>query len=243
MSTITLEAQPRTSIGTGANRRLRRLQNQVPAVIYGGHKDPENILFDHLKMLHLLENELIFSSVLDLKIKNHVEQVILKSLQRHPYKAQILHMDFQRVSAKDILVKHVPIHFIGEDQAPGLHEGGLFNHHMTQIEVRCAVKDLPPFIEVNVSALKLDDVIHLSQLTLPAKVTLTADTSDANHDLPVVSVHLPRVSKAEIEAEAEEAAQHEAAAAETHAESAPEAHEEALSTEEAPPADDASSEA
>lgn len=193
MTAIVLEAQARTDVGKGASRRLRRLNNQVPGIIYGSGKKPESIMLDHHKIIHALEDERTYTTVLNIHLKNKVEKVILKDLQRHPYQPTVLHMDFQRVSDQDILVKHVPVHFLNEDNAPGLALGGIFNHTMTQIEVRCKVKDLPAFIEVDVGALTLNDVIHLSQLTLPAKVELTIDVSDPEHDFPVVSIHLPKV--------------------------------------------------
>ncbi|MCX7115781.1 MAG: 50S ribosomal protein L25/general stress protein Ctc [Gammaproteobacteria bacterium] len=215
MTTIVLEAQVRTDMGKGASRRLRRLENKVPGIIYGGEKKPEPVTFDHHKIIRALENERIYASVFDVRIDKRVEHVILKDLHRHPYRPIILHMDLQRISAQDILVKHIPIHFINEDDAPGLTTGGILNHTMTQIEVRCKAKDLPAFIEVDVGGLNLDDVIHLSQVVLPKDVALTIDVTEENHDYPVVSIHLPKViqePEPEVEeVEGEEGAEGEAA--------------------------------
>jgi large subunit ribosomal protein L25 len=205
MANILLEAETRTDMGKGASRRLRRLENKVPAVIYGGDKKPMSIHFNQYKVIKVLESESTYSSVFDITIDGKVEHVILKALQRHPYKPVILHMDLQRVSKKDVLVKLVPIHFINEQQAPGIKEGGMINHTMTQVEVRCQAQDLPEFIEVDMSKVALDDVIHLSNLKLPKGVQLTVDVADGSHDAPVVSIHMPRVSAAEEEAEAEAA--------------------------------------
>ncbi|MDX1837737.1 50S ribosomal protein L25/general stress protein Ctc [Legionella taurinensis] len=192
MSSIVLEAQARVDMGKGASRRLRRLENKVPGILYGGDKKPQAIHLLHNKVVKALESESIYSSVFDLVVDGKVEHVILKDLQRHPYKPVILHMDLQRVSAKDVLVKNVPIHFIHEDTCKGVKAGGIINHSMTQLEIRCKVKDLPEFIEVDMTEVSLDDVVHLADLKLPKGVQLTVDLKDGSHNLPVVSVHAPR---------------------------------------------------
>lgn len=202
MSNVLLEAQTRTDMGKGASRRLRRLENKVPAVIYGGDKKPMSIHFQHNKVIKALETESIYSSVFDITIDGKVEHVILKALQRHPYKPVVMHMDLQRVSKTDVLVKLVPIHFINEDKAPGIKAGGIINHTMTQVEIRCQAKDLPEFIAVDMSDVKMDDIIHLSHLKLPKGVKLTVDVTDGSHDAPVVSIHMARVSATEEATEA-----------------------------------------
>ena len=191
MSTILLEAESRTDIGKGASRRLRRLENKVPAVIYGGHKDAQSIYFLHNKVLKALELESIYSSVFDITIDGKVVHAILKDIQRHPYKPIILHMDLQRVSAKDILVKMVPLHFVNEQNAPGVKDGGMVNHTMVHVEVRCQAQSLPEFIEVDLSGMNLNDVLHLSDLKLPKNVHLATDPTVGGHDHPVVSIHEP----------------------------------------------------
>lgn len=207
MSTIVLEAETRADIGKGASRRLRRLEGKVPGVLYGSGKAPKPIHLLHSKLLKALETESIYSSVFDLNIDGKVERVILKDLQRHPYKAIILHMDLQRVSAKDILVKMIPLHFVNEEEAKGVKEGGMVNHTMNQVEVRCEARHLPEFIEVDVVNLGLGDVLHLSDLKLPEGVHLATDVKLAEHDHPVVSIHLSKVdSAAEDEIEAAAAA-------------------------------------
>ncbi|KTD74368.1 50S ribosomal protein L25/general stress protein Ctc [Legionella tucsonensis] len=202
MSNVLLEAQTRTDMGKGASRRLRRLENKVPAVIYGGDKKPMSIHFQHNKVIKALETESIYSSVFDITIDGKVEHVILKALQRHPYKPVVMHMDLQRVSKTDVLVKLVPIHFINEDKAPGIKAGGIINHTMTQVEIRCQAKDLPEFIAVDMSDVKMDDIIHLSHLKLPKGVKLTVDVTDGSHDAPVVSIHMARVGATEEATEA-----------------------------------------
>lgn len=199
MSKILLEAQERTLMGKGASRRLRRLENKVPAVIYGGDKAPRSIHFLHNKVIKALETESIYSSVFDISVDGKVEHVILKALQRHPFKPLVMHMDLQRVSAKDVLVKLVPLHFINEDQSKGVKAGGIINHAMTQVEVRCQAKDLPEFIEVDMTAVEMDQIVHLSHLKLPKNVHLTVDVADTSHDAPVVSIHAPKIAAVEEE--------------------------------------------
>jgi large subunit ribosomal protein L25 len=204
MSEIMLEAEERALIGKGASRRLRRLNDKVPAVIYGGNKPSQTIQFLQKHVQKSLESERIYSSVFEISVEGKKERVILKDLQRHPYKAIILHMDLQRVSAKDILVKTVPVHFINEEEAPGVKAGGVVNHTMTEVEVRCEARCLPEFIEVDLAGFEMDQVLHLSALVLPKGVALSIDPTEGDHDHPVVSVHEPRViieEEPEVEAE------------------------------------------
>jgi len=200
MSNILLVAEARTDMGKGASRRLRRLENKVPAVIYGGDKKPQSIHFLHHKVVKALETESIYSSVFDISIDGKTEHVILKALQRHPVKPLVMHMDLQRVSAKDVLVKLVPLHFTNEQVCKGIKAGGIVNHSMTQIEIRCQAKDLPEFIEVDMSNVEMNDVVHLSNIKLPKGVHLTIDVTDGSHDSPVVSIHAPKVAMEDIEA-------------------------------------------
>lgn len=200
-----VNAQPRQDAGKGASRRLRRLDNKVPAVIYGGNKPSQAIQFLQKHVQKTLESESIYSSVFDVLVDGKKESVILKDIQRHPYKTIILHMDLQRVSSKDVLVKIVPLHFMNEEEAPGVKEGGVVNHTMTQVEVRCEVRHLPEFIEIDLAGFEMDQVLHLSEVKLPKGVELSIDPTTGDHDHPVVSVHEPRVViEEEPEVEAEE---------------------------------------
>ena len=193
MSTIKLEAEVRSDLGKGSSRRLRRIENKVPGVIYGGDKAAQSIHLSHHKVVKALETESIYSSVFDVNVDGKVEHVILKDLQRHPYKPIILHMDLQRVSAKDVLVKMIPIHYLNEDESKGVKAGGMVSHTMTQVEVKCQVKDLPEFITVDLLDMELNDVIHLSNLKLPKGVKLAIDPTEGGHDHSVVTIHLPKV--------------------------------------------------
>jgi large subunit ribosomal protein L25 len=199
--------------------------------MYGGTKAPQAIYLLHNKLVKALETESIYSSVFDVSVNGKTERVILKDLQRHPYKPVILHMDLQRVSAKDVLIKMVPLHFINEEEAIGVKDGGMVNHTMSQVEVRCQAQHLPPFIEVDLLNLGIDEVLHLSDLKLAKGVELTIDLTDSSHNHPVVSIHIPRISVVDEEAEAAE----EAAAAEASAEAASDADAETTSADETAP--------
>jgi large subunit ribosomal protein L25 len=213
-----LDAEVRNDIGKGASRRLRHA-NKVPAVIYGAGQQPVSLTLDHNKVSVALSHEAFYSHILTLKIDNKGEQVILKDVQRNPAKPRIHHIDFLRVRADQKLHMHVPLHFIGDDKAPGLGQGGVVYHAMSDIEISCLPANLPEFIEVNTSEMNLDETLHLSDLKLPAGVELVAFSHGVEgHDLPVVSIHRPRIIEDEVveapAAEGEEAAAKDAAAAE-----------------------------
>jgi large subunit ribosomal protein L25 len=210
MSNLILEAETRTDMGKGASRRLRRVEEKVPAILYGGEKPPISIHLLHKKVVKALETESIFSSVFELQIDGKSEKVILKDLQRHPYKPLILHMDLQRVTGKDVLVRMVPLHFINEEAAQGVKDGGLASHIMNQVEVRCKAKDLPEYIEVDLSGMEMDDILHLTDIQLPKNVEMAIDPTEDDHNHPVASIHEPRVEP-EPEEETEEAEELEAA--------------------------------
>lgn len=205
-----IEAELRTDLGKGASRRLRH-EEKFPAVVYGTGKDPVSLTLDHKKFLHNLENEAFYSHILSLSVDGKEEQVILKDLQRHPARIEIMHADFLRVSATEKLHLRVPLHFINADECPGAKEGGLVTHSITEIEVACLPKDLPEFLEVDLSSLELDHSVHMSDITVPAGVELVELSHGAEHDQPVASVHVPRGAS---EAEEDEAAAAEAPAAE-----------------------------
>jgi large subunit ribosomal protein L25 len=165
-----LNAEKRTLQGSGASRRLRHA-NKVPAVVYGGTAAPMSIQLDHNQILLSLRKEAFHSSVLTLNIDGAAETVLLRDAQVHPYKALVLHCDFQRVDAKHAIHQKVPLHFINADQAPGVKlTGGNVSHVMGEIEVTCLPQDLPAFIEVDLKDLAAGQSIHVSQLTFPAGV-------------------------------------------------------------------------
>ena len=193
-----LNAEPRSDMGKGASRRLRRA-GKVPAIIYGGDKDPEALTLSHNELLRNLEHEAFYSHILTVKSGAAETSAILRDLQRHPSKTIIMHMDLQRVVATEKLWTNVPIHIIGEDIAPGVKAGGLVSHDLTEVEVECYPKDLPEYIEVDISTLDVGESIHLSGLKVPAGVTLTELERGEDHDISVVTIHAKRVVSEEEE--------------------------------------------
>ncbi len=187
-----LDAELRETIGKGASRRLRRKQNKVAAILYGGNEKPTTIALDHNKVLNALQYEAFYSHILKLNINGEKQQVVLKDLQRHPFKKTILHMDFQRIKDTDVINMKIPLHFIGKDLCPGVKKGGIINHQAMDVEIRCQANKLPEFITVDLSTLDLDQAIHLSDLKLPEGAVIHLLAHGKDHDLPVVSVHMPR---------------------------------------------------
>jgi large subunit ribosomal protein L25 len=189
-----LNAEMRHDQGKGASRRLRRTQDKVPAILYGGNEAPLAIVLDQKKVLHALENQAFYSHILTLNIGGKKQQAVLKDLQRHHFKKSIFHMDFQRVKATDHIHMHIPLHFLGEANCPGVKAGGIVNHRLIDVEVRCLASSLPEYIEVDLSKMGLDQTLHLSHLKLPKGVELVALSHGhgPEHDHTVVSIHLPR---------------------------------------------------
>ena len=201
-----LIAELREDQGKGASRRLRR-QLKVPAIIYGAGRPPRPLAFDHNKVLQQLENESFYSSILNIKVGDKSQAAILKDLQRHPAKNQILHMDFQRIVEDEEIRMNVPLHFIGEDVAPGVKQaGGSVSHLMTDVEIVCLPRYLPEYIDVDVSGLELDEMLNLSDLKLPEGVEIPALAQGPEADRAVVSIHVIKEMVIEEEEEAAEGA-------------------------------------
>lgn len=200
-----LSAELRKDVGKGASRRLRREQNLVPAIIYGGKKDPELLVIPANKVKKAIENEAFFSHILTIDVAGDKQTAVIKDMQRHPARGDVLHMDFLRVSASEVITMHVPLHFINEDKAPGVKSGGVIGHTITDLEIKCKASALPEYIEVDLSNLELDGSIHLSEIKLPAGVELAHEIDD-EHDQSVVSIHVPRAVVEETPVAAEEAA-------------------------------------
>ncbi|MDH1265330.1 50S ribosomal protein L25/general stress protein Ctc [Pseudomonas sp. GD03944] len=194
-----LNAEARSDLGKGASRRLRRNANLVPAVIYGGEKAPVSISLIAKDLAKLLENEAAFSHVLSLSVDGKKEDVLIKALQRHPAKGFVLHADFIRVVAGQKLTAHAPLHFINEATSVGVKKGGEVLHSLSEVEVSCLPKDLPEFIEVDMAKVEVDQTVHLSDIKLPKGVELVALAHGS--DLPVASIHMPRVRAEEGEGE------------------------------------------
>lgn len=188
-----LTASIREDLGKGATRRLRR-QDMVPAVIYGAGKEPVSITLAHNQLLHSTENEAYFSHILSIDVEGKKEDVIIKALQRHPAKSLLMHADFMRVDMKEKLKVHVPLQFVGEEVAPGAKQGGVVTHDLVDIEVQCLPKDLPEFIEVDVSALEIGESLHLSDINLPKGLDIVALSQGEDHDLQVVAIQANRAA-------------------------------------------------
>ncbi len=185
-----LNAASREDMGKGASRRLRRLENLMPAIVYGDDKQPVNITVLHKDMVKHLENEAFYSHVITLNIGDQVETVILKDLQRHPAKPIVLHADFLRVSKTKSFTTKVPLHFINEESCKAVKlQGGTIAHNMTELEITCNATDLPEFIEVDLTDVEVGQIVHISDLKLPKGVTSVALSHGADHDLPVVAVN------------------------------------------------------
>ena len=191
MSTnFTINAKSREDTGKGASRRLRRLTDEVPAIIYGGKKDAEKISILHKDLTKALENDAVYSSIISLAIDGKAEDTIIKDIQRHPAKQIILHMDFLRVSKTTKLQTRVPLNFINEDICVGVKlGGGLIAHTMTDIEVSCLPKDLPESIDVDMAEIDVGQIVHLSDLTLPDGVESVSLSQGTDYDLTVATVN------------------------------------------------------
>ena len=202
-----LQAKGREDTGKGASRRLRRLAGEVPAIVYGGKKDPTKIALTHKDVAKALENEAFFSSIISLEIEGASEDVIIKDIQRHPAKKIVLHMDFFRVSKTTVLQTKVPLHFINEDTCPGVKlGGGIVAHTMTDIEIQCLPKNLPEFIEVDMAEVDLGDIVHISDIVLPEGVESVALNLGADHDLSVATINKPKAVEVEEDTESLDAA-------------------------------------
>ncbi|GAB2197213.1 50S ribosomal protein L25/general stress protein Ctc [Sessilibacter sp. MAH4] len=187
-----LSAVVREVSGKGASRRLRREQGLVPAIVYGGKKEPLQVTVEHKELVKQLENEAFYSHIITLNIGSETESVILKDLQRHPAKPFITHADFLRVSSDQKLHTKVPLHFINEATSVGVKtQGGVVTHNITELDIMCLPKDLPEFIEVDVAALEVGHSLHISEITLPEGVT-SVDLTNADHDLAIVTISKTR---------------------------------------------------
>ncbi len=196
---FTLNAEVRDDAGKGASRRLRRLADRVPAIVYGGRKKPQAITVEHKELVKHLENEAFYSHIITLAIGDASESVILKDVQRHPAKKKILHLDLQRVSKSTKLHTRIPLHFINEESCKGVKTGGgIILRTLTDLEITCLPADLPEFIEVDMADVGIGEIVHISDLKLPKGVESVALGLGADHDQPVASVNKPKGTTADI---------------------------------------------
>jgi large subunit ribosomal protein L25 len=200
---IEVVAQMRKLQGTGASRRLRR-QGKVPGVVYGGSQPAVTIELDHNALFYNLRNEKFHASILTLKLDGSTEQVLLRAVNMHPFKLQVQHIDFQRVSAKEKIHMKVPLHFVNAEASPAVKvAGGIISHVMNELDVRCLPADLPEFIEVDLSQLDINDSIHVRDLKLPNGVELSLRGGE---NPPVATAQIPKAAIEEEEAAAAAAA-------------------------------------
>jgi large subunit ribosomal protein L25 len=198
-----LVAEFRETQGKGASRRLRH-EGKVPAILYGGHLEARALTLSHQKLALMLDNERFYSTILSLKVGDQNQAAILKDVQRHPFKNAILHIDFQRVEENEKIRIAIPLHFKGAAVSPGVKsQGGIVSHMRNEVEISCLPKDLPEFIEVDMSGLSLNESIHLSQLPVPPGVQLL---DLAREDSAVAAIHSPRAEEPEATAAAAEGA-------------------------------------
>ncbi|PCJ31561.1 MAG: 50S ribosomal protein L25/general stress protein Ctc [Gammaproteobacteria bacterium] len=206
-----VQAELRTDAGKGASRRLRHA-GSIPAIIYGDNKAPISLTLNHNVFLRHLQEDAFYAHILTVIVDGEKHQAVLKDLQRHPASdVRIMHADFLRISNDHALTMHIPVHFLNEELSPGVKAGGLVSHLMSDVEVTCLPKDLPEFIEVDVAAVELNGSIHLTEITLPEGVQLTAlahaedeelaEGERSSYDQAIVSIHEPRVVSDEDEDE------------------------------------------
>ena len=196
-----LNVEPRADLGKGASRRLRRLNDLVPAIIYGGGEEPVTITLSHKEIHRACENEAFFAHIIKLKrADGGLDNAIIKALQRHPSKDRIMHADFLRVQMDHEITVEIPFHFLNEDTAIGVkQDGGMVSHNMSSVTITCLPADLPEFLEVDVQNLGLGDSIHMNEIVLPKGVTIPELALGHDHNQVVVSIN---ASRATIEAEA-----------------------------------------
>ena len=197
---IEVTAFPRAQHGSSSNRRLR-LGGRVPGIIYGVGKNAQNIEVDHHALIRQLQREAFHASILDLSLDGEKMQVLLRDYQMHPWRQQVLHVDFQRVEKNRKIRMEIPLHFVNAEIAPGVKsEGGVVQHIRNELDISCLPDDLPQFIEVDLSNMKLNDTLHVNDLALPSGVE---PVSKLKHENPaVVSIHVPKEIVIEEEAAA-----------------------------------------
>ncbi|KPQ23674.1 MULTISPECIES: 50S ribosomal protein L25/general stress protein Ctc [unclassified Halomonas] len=210
MSDFSLIASVRNDLGKGASRRLRRANQQVPAVVYGGEKDAQSIAVEKTAFYKAIEDESFFSSVITLVIEGKEEQVVVRDLQRHPYKPLLTHADFLRVDATHEITMNVPLHVIGEDVCVGIKDqDGELHVLANEVAISCLPKDLPDYLEVDISKAEIGTTLHLSDLTLPAGVTSVDLSHGEEHDNAVLSITKMKVRTTDEDEDGESASDSE----------------------------------
>jgi large subunit ribosomal protein L25 len=191
---FTFGADARTTQGKGASRRLRHT-GKVPAILYGAHKDAQALVLDQQNLLTMIGDERFYSSIVRLKIGDVTQEAIVKDVQMHPAKNVVVHVDLQRVMENETIRIRLPIHFKGESISPGVKtEGGVVSHMLSDVEITCLPKDLPEFLELDLSGMHLNETKFLADVPVPPGVTIPELT---HRNAPVVSIHAPRAEEPE----------------------------------------------
>ena len=190
------DAEIRTNTGKGDARRSRRL-GKIPAIVYGGGAEPVKLCLTHHRVLKALQNEAVYSHVLTLRYDGNEEKAILKAIERHPSRPIIMHMDFQRINENDTIRVHVPLHFINQDTSLGVKKGGAISHALVEVEVICLPQNLPEFIEVDMAKVDVGEMVHLSDLQVPAGVEIAELTHGVANDRAVASIHASHATETE----------------------------------------------
>ncbi|RBW42705.1 50S ribosomal protein L25 [Psychromonas sp. B3M02] len=205
---ITLIATSRTDLGKGASRRLRHT-DQTPGVVYGAGKEPVSLTFEHKELMKVEGIEAFYSSVLSLEVDGVAEQVLLKDIQRHAFKERIQHLDLLRVDATQTITTTVPLHYLNEETAEAVKNGGVVAHLANELEVTCLPADLPAFIEVDIANVEIGQTVHISDVALPKGVESVELNKGEEHDLPLLAITVKKT--AAVEEESEEATEADAA--------------------------------
>src|SRR5690242_17765685 len=199
-TSFVIGADLRDAQGKGASRRLRH-KGKVPAILYGGKKDPRALILDQQNLLTMIDNERFYSSIVQIKVGEQTQEAIIKDVQMHPAKNLVVHVDLVRVVPNEKIRIHLPIHFKGESVSPGVKvQGGVVSHRIADVEITCLPQDLPEFLELDLSGMSLNETKFLSDIPLPNGVTIVGLAGGKNP--PVVSIHAPRAEEPEPTAEA-----------------------------------------
>ncbi len=198
-----LTGEARSDLGRRGSRRLRR-SGRIPAIVYGGGEEPLAVSLGQNELAHEMGRDGFHTSILTLKVGKASQSVVVKAVQRHPSRPQILHLDFQRIVADQAITLNVPVNVVGEDEAVGIKEGGVVQRLLTDVEISCLPRHLPEYLEIDISALEMNQLLQLSDIVLPEGVSCVA--LDHGQDQPVVGITMPRreeVDEVEVEEELE----------------------------------------
>ncbi len=182
-----ISATARGDEGKGASRRLRRA-GHIPAIVYGAQLDPQSIQLEHEKTWLASQSEWFYSAILDLDVDGKQQKVLLRDMQRHPFKQQIMHLDFQRISENEAIRVSVPLHFLNQEKSPaGKTSGVVIGHELTEVEISCLPRDLPEYLELDLGGMNVGDIVHLSEIKLPAGVEIPELRLGPGHDSAVAT--------------------------------------------------------